>query len=128
MLPRDRSRPPDPGCRVARQSIRSSTPTTPAFDELELDWHWDQSILDELAGIATSKRSASALHCAASTGPICSRCTTPTHWPTQIAEVRRARPDPPASRIRLGRVPETGRPQPAGAPILRLRLPARRTF
>jgi len=25
------------------------------FDELELDWHWDQSILDELAGIASEK-------------------------------------------------------------------------
>ena len=41
--------------RVARQSHPELDAYNLAFDELELDWHWDQSILDELAGIASEK-------------------------------------------------------------------------
>ena len=36
--------------RVVRQSNPELDAYNLAFDELELDWHWDQSILDELAG------------------------------------------------------------------------------
>jgi hypothetical protein len=42
--------------------VRTVRPSSPeldaynaAFDELELDWHWDASILDELSAIASEK-------------------------------------------------------------------------
>ena len=47
--------------------VRAVRPANPeldaynlAFDELELDWHWDQSILDEIASIASEKDRISA--------------------------------------------------------------------
>ena len=41
--------------RVVRQSHPELDAYNLAFDELELDWHWDQAILDELTGIASEK-------------------------------------------------------------------------
>lgn len=41
--------------RVARQSSPELDAYNVAFDDLELDWHWDQAILDEVAGIADEK-------------------------------------------------------------------------
>ena len=41
--------------RVVRQSSPELDAYNIAFDELELDWHWDQAILDEVAGIADEK-------------------------------------------------------------------------
>jgi len=41
--------------RVVRQSNPELDAYNLAFDELELDWHWDQSILDDLAAIGSEK-------------------------------------------------------------------------
>ena len=46
--------------RVVRQSNPELDAYNLAFDELELDWHWDQSILDEISGIASEKDRISA--------------------------------------------------------------------
>ena len=48
-----RSRPAE--TRVVRESTPELDAYNAAFDELELDWHWDRAILDELAGIASEK-------------------------------------------------------------------------
>jgi len=46
--------------RIARPSSPELDAYNLAFDEMELDWHWDQSILDEVAGIASEKDRISA--------------------------------------------------------------------
>ena len=46
--------------RVPRPSSPELDAYNLAFDEMELDWHWDQAILDELSGIASEKERISA--------------------------------------------------------------------
>ena len=41
--------------RVVRQHDPELDAYNAAFDELELDWHWDRTILNELAGITSEK-------------------------------------------------------------------------
>jgi hypothetical protein len=41
--------------RVVRQHDPEVDAYNAAFDELELDWHWDRAILDELRGITSEK-------------------------------------------------------------------------
>ena len=41
--------------RVVRQHDPELDAYNAAFDELELDWHWDRAVLDEIRAIASEK-------------------------------------------------------------------------
>ena len=41
--------------RIVRETSPELDAYNAAFDELELDWHWDRAILDELAAITSEK-------------------------------------------------------------------------